>query len=138
MTIEDAFVAIAQADAGLVALLGAGTAIRFYPRTVPQDAAMPAVTFHCVSAENTVAMGVSGPPEVDRWQFSCWSIGDDLNDAKDVARAVRSAFDRWRGVAAGVTIQDIILDGSRDLPLDYEADRNHVAVDFRVFHEDSP
>lgn len=108
-TIEQAIYSLLSADPTVSGLVGN----RITPVLVPQDSAMPAVTYAEVAGvrENTM----DGPAGLvrSRWQFNCWGIS--YADGRSVSDAVRQVLDGYSGSGAGVTIQSIMTIGENNI-----------------------
>lgn len=89
---------------GVTALIGA----RLFPQTLPQGAAMPAVTLTRISRVGDQGQTGPGLP-VTRWQFDCW--GATQAEADAVAEALIGALDARRDVVPGVSFVENDVDG---------------------------
>lgn len=136
MGIEEAFVTILEADAGVNALVGTGDDSRIFPNEIPQRMPMPAILYTLVNLETDHAMGVDTGLVNASYQFSCYDEGDDKYDgAKALVAVVKTALSRFKGTSAGVVIQDVLHDGETDL-FDSTLERDGRAVDFIFWFEE--
>lgn len=81
---------------------------RVYPLLLPQQATFPAVTYQQVSAVRTHAMGGDSPIVRVRMQVNSW--GSTYATARTLAGEVESRINRFRGIAGGVNVLDVLLD----------------------------
>ena len=115
--------------AGLTALIAA----RMYPVVAPQDATVPFVVYQEISNERISAMGVDTNIARPRFQFT--SYGSDYEEARTVAKQVQLSLQRFSGVVATVTIDDIFIETDLD---DYDPETRLFSVvqDFEVIHRE--
>ena len=118
MPIEEAIFTRGSTHAGMTGLIGAGNDCRFYPGRVPPEAVLPAASYQRIPGadEEPQAMGVGAGVTTARYQITAWAATYQM--ARDLADQIRAAFARWRGVVAGVTIQDSlpVLTNEEDEP----------------------
>jgi len=110
--IEEAIFTRLSNFAGLTALIGAPPACRLFPRLNMQDVTYPSVTFMRVSAHRESAMGADPGLVHARFQLDAWDI--DRDNCRDVTEQLRQALQRWRGLVAGVTVQDTFLEDQQE------------------------
>ena len=107
-TIEEALVAILNANAAFNALVAG----RLYPSFIPQTAARPAVAYQRISHIEAMAhTGYAGMAQT-RVQFTI--DAQTYASAKAVAAALRAAVRGYRGTAAGVTIGAAFVETEND------------------------
>jgi hypothetical protein len=84
--------ALLRADAGVGAIVGAGSAARVYPIILPQAGTFPAVTYQRISTPRivTATLGGQNARVKCRMQLDCWA--ETFAQAKALAAAVRSAM----------------------------------------------
>lgn len=123
--------------AAIVALLEASATVedvagdRIYPVKLPRGVTLPAITYLTVSApRDETQQGPSGLV-MARVQVSCW--GDNYDDSKAVAEAVRRTLDGYRGTSAGTRIDGVRLLNERD-DIEAEPGTYQTALDFAVSH----
>jgi hypothetical protein len=112
MSVEQDIRDLLAADAGVTALLGAGTALRVYPQAAPQKPLLPYVTYYRVSTSTGPVAAldpIRSNLEWARITFEAWS--DSYLTAKSVDDAIRLALD---GARSGDILACRRLDG-RDL-----------------------
>lgn len=126
-TAEHAVVALLEADSTVAGLVGE----RIWPNRIEQFEAMPAITYLRVSTPRTKSHGGPSGLASPRIQVNCW--GSDATTARQVAEAVRRKVDGWSGVAGGVRVDGIFVDGDRD-DLDTERGIQRIILDLRVWH----
>jgi len=85
-----------------------------YPNVVPQNAAMPAVTYQQISGPRVHDMQGSVGLVRARFQVNCWA--ESYAKAKELAGAVRLALDGYSGTVLQTTISVIHLDNESDMP----------------------
>ena len=133
MTIEEALYTHLSGNAGLSALVSN----RIYPMIMPQDVALPAVTYQKISGERMHTLqtdpGVASP----RFQFNCW--GSSYSSAKAVAVKVKDALKDFTGTlggAGGVTVLRVV--GPEDELDDYDAETEtfRTILDFFIWHQE--
>lgn len=95
MSIEDNIYSRLANDSGVADLVGTGSPptdnARVYGNLLPQDVAMPAVSFSRVSTRPLVGLGSSGGKTNLRVQVDSWA--ETYEGAKALAAAVRSAME---------------------------------------------
>lgn len=98
MTLRTTVYARCIGHTGIEALVGT----RVYPDRLPEDVTYPAMTYFCVSADNTLFRSHDGGPteyETSRVQFNCY---DETGDgAAALADQVRLA---WDGYVSGCDV----------------------------------
>ena len=109
MSIEAALFARASAVPELTALIGSNP-VRLAPVVVPEAMPLPAIAYQLVSETRDETMGVRSSLKHARVQFTI--LADDYATALAVDAACETAFDRWRGTAAGVVVQDTFIENS--------------------------
>lgn len=102
---------------------------RVYPRKIPQSPTYPLISYAVQGIEQPTAMG-SDPEMVTKTvQVDCYAA--TYSGAKDLSDKVRQALQRWRGTAAGVTIQGSFLVSEFDFFED-EIEVYRVTMDFDI------
>ena len=101
--IGKAIFARAGIHAGLSALIGS----RMYPVEAPQKTAIPYVTYQVISPVRDHAMSADGLG-LPRVQFDCWA--KNRADAMDVRDQILACFDRWSGIAGGITVDSSVCE----------------------------
>lgn len=105
---------------------------RIYPLILPQSPTYPAITYQSIS--NIGHHDI--PFDYPRIQITAWS--PSLLEAKQLAEEVQAALQRYKGVADGYNIKQIVkMDSPGDL-YDRDADEYglyYVPVDYRVIYE---
>jgi hypothetical protein len=110
MSYEADLITYLLADASLTAIVSN----RVYPQSVPQGAAMPAITVNTISGAPLYADEGEVGLDQNRVQISCY--GDTYAVAKSVADAVRSRLSAKQDVTAGSTTFIFIMqDNEHDL-----------------------
>lgn len=137
MTIEAVIFTRLSTFAGLSALV----ATRVYPVNLPQDVAMPAISYRRINAARVSAMGVDTGLVRATFQFDCWSgghadgTGGTFDEARAVADQVIAALKRWRNTS-GTVVQDSFLTRDLDLPPEEDGRTYHSEVEFEIFYEE--
>ena len=108
--LEASLYAFMIANAGINAAVGN----RVYPKLVPQDATMPAITYRRISSEHVHSMDGSSGADDARYQITCW--GTTRLSAKSVANTVRLNMDGKTGLMGSVTIGRMLLEQDEDMP----------------------
>lgn len=127
---EAALVSLLLSDVALTTL----TDQRVHPMFLPQQSALPAVTYQRISDARHHAHDGESRLQGVRVQFNCYA--ERYSEAKDVARFLQAAVRDFRGVVDGVEFSGIDLQGERD---DYhpERDLQSVQVDAMIWHRRS-
>lgn len=106
---------------------------RIHPVRLPQNVALPAVSFQIISALRPSAF-VSDTGDVRyRVQIDCWAsaLPGEANGADAVAAQVKAALKRWSGGNIGVIFLDSEQDGFEDRPEIYR-----VIMDFIIWFKE--
>ncbi len=100
------------ADATVVALIGT----RIYPRRLPQNPQLPAVTYSRV--RGTSVTGHTGPSgyAAARLQFDSWAVTDLA--ARNLSGALKLRLNGFKGFVSGVTFHHVLFDSDQDLDED--------------------
>lgn len=126
--IDDAIYSALSGAAGVTAI----TSTRIYLMKMQQGAAVPAITFHKVSAIPTPHIdNTQSKLDTARYQINSWDKSQ--RGAKTLSLAVRSALDGLNTTLAGIRIFGIIFSNEVDFYED-ETGLHHVAQDYRVIH----
>jgi hypothetical protein len=119
-------------DASVAADVGAA---RIYPLQLPQNPALPAVTYFEVSAQRPYS-SQQGPLKLcgSRFQIDAWAL--TFAEACLVAEKIRIRLDGYCGAVGDSTIQGIFLDNSRAL---YESEPKlyRVSRDYLIWFEET-
>ena len=118
-------------DAAVVALVGT----RVYPKILPQNPGLPAITYQRISrvavADNLQGAGSLARPRV---QVDAWAKTDA--DAITVGAAVRRRLNGFRGPVTGEgDVRRIALETNQDL-YDAELLLHRHSADYFVWHEE--
>lgn len=125
MTIETELRTYTLAGAGVAALVGA----RMHPRMLPQTPTLPAIVYQRIDTRRLHHLdGPDGLPRA-RMQVTCWATTPA--GAYDLAAAVRSRLDGYRGTWGSLSIGACLCVGERDID-DPEAKRSGVAQDYMI------
>ena len=131
--IEKLLTLLLKNDAGVLAIV----ANRIYPMLVPQDAAMPALTYQKISGNWQVQM--DGPHNMsrERFQINCWA--ETYAGAKSLADAVRAELNGYDTGNASIGVHLITLENETDLLVDVgdmRGTRRYArAMDFMVWYK---
>lgn len=129
MSIESAFRTLLANDAAVAALVSA----RIYPRKLPQNPTLPALTYFRVSTLSEFSH--DGPAlEGPLFQVSVWS--KSAEQAQQLALAVKRAANGFRGFVGGVEIGGTFLRNHFELYED-TTEIYHHPLDFRVWFADA-
>lgn len=133
MSLKTELFARLDSVAGVTALIKSGGVTRAYPVRVPQNAAMPAVTFTVISGPRISAFGADTGDVRYRVQIDCWSDKEpgEAKSADAVAAQVRIALQRW----SGGNIKAIFFENERD-DWDEESKRYVVGFDVIIWYEE--
>lgn len=106
MSFETAFFDLLKGDAGVGALVGAGSAARIYPLLAPAEVARPYVTWQRIASEPADLAGRTVGERITV-QVDCWA--DTFDAAVALGAAVRAAVEPSAGAVRGA------LEGDTDL-----------------------
>ena len=129
--IEEALVALLEADAGVSALVGN----RIYPIVIPDGASLPAIAYQRISGPRAETM--DGPSGLAWPRFQITSVAETVSEAIALANAVRHALDGYSGTVLGVVIDSILILNESTAFNTSVADEGEswlVMQDFRVWH----
>lgn len=127
-------------EKALAAHLASGvTAVgsRVYPMVIPQNAALPCITYQRISTPRQYVMGSSDVVTNARMQIDCW--GSSYSSAKTVAESVLTALNQQMGDLGTGAKKFTVLVSLADSESDgYEPDtgRYRVRIDFRIMYEE--
>jgi hypothetical protein len=103
---------------------------RINPLLAPEGTPNPRITFQQISATKLHAMGQDGSVTRVRVQVNCF--GDTYGQATTLAAEVQARLSRYRGVAAGITVLDMLLDTELD-GYELETAQRRVIQDYTLF-----
>jgi hypothetical protein len=128
---------MARVEAALYSILSGTAAVtaqvstRIYPSFLPQDTALPALTYFRVSTIREEAMNIDPGRATARFQVSVWTTS--AYSAGTIADVVRTALHRTIGVYGGVTITDLAIE-NEVATYDFDTEEHQVAMDFLIQH----
>ena len=97
---------------------------RIYPR-VPQTPTLPVIVIEKISGEQDSLLDYAHP----RMQVTAWA--ETYEDGEDLATAIRQILQRYRGVVAGMTVEQITF--LNDVHIyDPETGRETFPADYRI------
>lgn len=115
-------------ESTITSLVGA----RIYPVLLPQAPTFPAMTYQRVSGSRVQSLtGPSGMAH-PRFQIDCWA--QTYDGAKELAAAVMTELDGYRGTMGDTRVGGVIVYGDRDI---YEPDVEifRVTIDITIWHD---
>lgn len=124
VTIEEVLRTLLLSDSTVSGLVGT----RVFPVQLPLDCPLPAISLHKISNPNNNLLDVASP----RFQFSCWA--EDYLEVQQLKNAVISALNRYKGVASGIHIKQIVYLDASDAHEDI-TDIYHVPVDMKIIYQ---
>lgn len=98
----------------LTALLGSGSAIRFWHQHAPAPASLPYVVYQAIGGEGINHQQGASALRERRVQFTI--VGTNAGETDAVAEALRTSFNRTRATVGGTQLRLIDLDEPVDLP----------------------
>lgn len=107
--IEAALVARAAATASLTALIGSSP-MRLAPVVVPESMTGDAIAYQLISDVREEVMGVNAGLRHARIQLTI--LASTYPAALAIGNACETAFNRFRGTAGGVVVQDTFIENS--------------------------
>ena len=125
--IEEAVYSALTGNATLTGLIST----RIYPLVLPQEVALPAVTFFRVS--NLHNHGMGGDIDLMETRLQVSILADSVSRMRTVTDAVRGVLSRWKGTYGGVIVQDSLLDNEMD-DFEPETEVYQCIQDYRIFH----
>jgi len=125
--IEEAVYSALTGNATLTGLIST----RIYPLVLPQEVALPAVTFFRVS--NLHNHGMGGDIDLMETRLQVSILADSVLRMRTVTDAVRGVLSRWKGTYGGVIVQDSLLDNEMD-DFEPETEIYQCIQDYRIFH----
>lgn len=127
--IEESIIALAAANAGLVAQIGS----RFYPAKAPNEPTFPLCVYQRISSARDHVMGHDTGLVGATFQVSTW--GKTYTSMSGAAAAVRAAFQDYTGtpLAAGPEIQRVFLENEFDVGFDVDAAAHGRVFEFRIW-----
>jgi hypothetical protein len=134
-SIEHSIYSILSADT----LITAAVSTRIYPSIIPQNAAMPCITYQQISGvREQLLSGADGLVEA-RFQINCWS--PTYGGARLLADYTRQALAGYQGEEDGCYIQDIQLADENDMP-QYDTEKEIISrygkrLDFTIWFEET-
>ena len=109
----------------------ASVSTRIYPKQLPQEAIIPAITFYRMSGTRVHVMGDDVAMEESLVQISIWA--NSLVQTRVIADAVRVSMQRWRGTYGNITIHDSLLQSEYD-DFDDGTEQYECVHEYRIFH----
>lgn len=130
MTIEELIFTRLSGFAGLAALVST----RIYLGVLPQNAAMPAVSWRRVTDATPQPQQLAGQPDLirARFQFDCWAT--TYASARNVRDQVRLALKRWSDIGPPV-VQVAFAISAIDLYED-DTELHHLIADYEINYEE--
>jgi len=128
-TIATALRTYVLADAAVAALT-----TRMYPVVLPQDPAMPAITYQYISGASVVSHDGPTGLENPTFQIDCWGSSYSQMDA--LFQAVRKRLNGAKGTFSTLEVQGIFLVRKRDL-YDNDAKLHRRTSDWSIWNEEA-
>lgn len=140
MSLKTGLFSYLSANAGIIALLGTGSACRVYPGLVPEDAALPYIRFRIISSEHVRHMTGPSNMALRRVQFDIFGSG--TVSVESVFSALRGALESYLGTmgsgGSAVTILSSGIETERDdtvAPTDgSQVGLEYRSVDVNIWH----
>jgi hypothetical protein len=126
MTIENALVTLVTTDPALFAMIGD----RFDPGTIPLKKKLPAACYQVIG--NTRTSTQDGPAGVAMPRFQITIDAKEVDEAKEVMRAMRKRLDGFVGNVGAVKIFVIVLENEYDGSNNLETGICTVRQDYKV------
>lgn len=107
-------------EASILALLKASPAVkglvsgRIYVLILPETPTFPAITFQRISETPDSTLDGPGTFNEIRLQLDCWSTASH-SEVSQIADAISGAINGFSGTSTGVTIYNVMRDGSQDM-----------------------
>lgn len=97
-----------ETDPALARMVG----FRVYPIVAPVSAALPFITYQRALIERSQTL--SQPMGIPKVSVQLDVYAATYEQGRELADALRSRLDGWRGSAYGVSVEHVALDGERD------------------------
>lgn len=133
MRAERAVKALLDGAAGVTTLVGSGSNARIYGGAAPQEAAAPLLVYSLQSAEREPVLDQVATRRVEAL-VDVLCIARTYPQLKQLAEQVRLALNGAKGVIAGTTVLDIVIDGEGPDQYERELDEFGKVWTFRVLH----
>lgn len=132
--LDQAIHALLVADSAVTAIVGT----RIYPIRAPDNAVLPMLTYQRVSNVKEHYVSRETATFTDTiFQIDCWvKQSDTIGVLRNLATAVRTVLDDYRGITSGIDIQGILSDNEFDQPWDDELKIFGVTQRYRIFHRE--
>lgn len=98
---EQAIVDVLENDADVSAIIGD----RIFPLVIPQEKALPAITYERVDTDPNDTKSGASTLDGDLIDLDLW--GKDFAVLKDLAKKIRTTLDRFSGTRQGIIVQSI-------------------------------
>jgi len=107
---------------------------RIYPGFLPQDAAMPAISYWRVTGAREHGQGTDPGVAEPVIQFDIWAAAYPA--AQNIGDALRTLLQDGRGTWGSTTVIGVLYQGDTHL---YESDqkRHHIAAEYNIWHLES-
>lgn len=132
MNIDESLYKYLSTYAGLTALINT----KVYPLVVPQDVALPAVTYQRISDPPEHAMGKDATIYHPRYQISCWAT--TYTGVQSLAAQIKAALTDYSSAAMGGTggenVYRVFYEGCYS---DYDSNTGQYreTLDFIIWHD---
>lgn len=132
MSLKTGLFSYLSANAGLVTLLGSGSASRIYPGLVPENAGLPYIRYRIITSTHVRDMINPNNVAMRRIQFDIY--GATTTSVESVFSALRTALESFRGVMGtggdAVTILSSGIETERDDTI-FPTDASQVGIEYR-------
>ena len=130
MTILEALFTRLGSVSGVTSLLKtSGGDLRIYPKQIPQNSPLPAVSYEVISIPRTSAFGQDLSNVAARFQYNAYDTS--YTTVVQVTNQLRLALQRYR-TTSGITIEDIFVVNEFDMPFEPETKLFHRVIEFSV------
>lgn len=102
---------------------------RIYILKLPQNPVLPAITYFRVSSPRHHDINVS----FARFQFDSWALS--YNEVRDVAKEIRKAIQREKGIWDGVKVIQGVYINETEM-YESETEIYHIASDFKIIYRE--
>lgn len=112
---------------------------RVYPQMLPQNAILPAITYHCYGVDSTYYTTGAANWAEGRWQIDIWA--NTLVSVTAIGEAVRNALQGYSGSIGSATVHVVILENQQTLyePPVRSDDQpiHHLAQQYKIIYPES-
>lgn len=134
MKIEDGLFEHLNEDSAIGAIVGQGTEANIYPVRLPDGVQKPAIVYRRISAPREVTSQGQTAVVPARYQIDMY--GNDYDELRVLANAVRERLIGFHGLMGEITVQGCFLDNEADDPVADDLKQFHTRQDWLIWYEE--